>query len=87
MSSLSAAQCAASSGSGARTRRRSAEIAKTPARTDARSRHQCCSEFVSLAEARERALANRKIARQGGDPLAATRRALASRPSRRLPAR
>ena len=31
---------------------------------------------MSLAEARERALANRKIAQQGGDPLAATRRAL-----------
>ena len=30
--------------------------------------------LVSLAEARERALANRKLAREGGDPLAARRR-------------
>ena len=32
--------------------------------------------LVSLAEAREQALANRKLARAGGDPLAARRRAL-----------
>ena len=31
--------------------------------------------LVSLAEAREKALANRKLARQGGDPLAEKRRA------------
>ena len=31
--------------------------------------------LVSLAEAREKALANRKLAGQGGDPLAQKRRA------------
>ena len=31
--------------------------------------------LVSLAEAREKALANRKLAREGGDPLAEKRRA------------
>ena len=30
--------------------------------------------LVSLAEAREKALANRKLAREGGDPLAEKRR-------------
>ena len=33
--------------------------------------------LVSLAEAREKALANRKLAREGGDPLAEKRRAQA----------
>ena len=58
----------------ARNSRLTGRIGPELARAAAASSGSAASALVSLAEAREKALANRKLAREGGDPLAEKRR-------------